>query len=507
MKKILSLLLVVLIAASCELTKMPQGSISSEGALTSVDDALKFRTDLYLDLRDYLSSGYPIYVPELLSDSFHASTLFGNRNGEYYKWEITSTFGNIESIWSNSYYIVTLANYLEAGIAKIQQQDNLSDNDKAKLEVILGEAAFAKAYAMFFCTQLYCKNYDAATAATDYGMMLLSEQVTDPGNIASYVGRSSLADTYAYIEKNLETAASKLSTVAGSVGSIYLTTDAVKALKARVALAKGDFTTAITNSTALVDSQKYPLINTEAEFNNLWINDSGKECIVQYWAGYAEGSVNNSNDYDYIQYSAGIYSPNYIPEKWIIDAYDAEDLRFKTWFKQMDVVYGSILGNVYVFFKFQGNPALGSAGLKYSEVNKVKAFRIAEQYLIAAEAYARRGQSGNDAKACQYLNDLRRSRIPEYKDASYTGETLLEAVKMERAKELFGEGFRFTDLKRWGKGFARSEAQDDQIISNAGGANTEFLKKEANDPHWVWPIPQAEIDANPQIKNQQNPGY
>ena len=90
MKKILSLLLVVLIAASCELTKMPQGSISSEGALTSVDDASKFRTDLYLDLRDYLCSGYPIYVPELLSDSFHASTLFGNRNGEYYKWEITS---------------------------------------------------------------------------------------------------------------------------------------------------------------------------------------------------------------------------------------------------------------------------------------------------------------------------------------------------------------------------------------------------------------------------------
>ena len=78
---------------------------------------------------------------------------------------------------------------------------------------------------------------------------------------------------------------------------------------------------------------------------------------------------------------------------------------------------------------------------------------------------------------------------------------------MERAKELFGEGFRFTDLKRWGKGFARSEAQDDQIISNAGGSNTEFLAKTADDPHWVWPVPQAEIDANPQIKDQQNAGY
>ncbi len=508
MKKILSLLLVVLIAASCELTKMPQGSISSEGALTSVSDALKFRTDMYLDIRDYLSSGYPIYVPELLSDSFHASTLFGNRNGEYYKWEITSTFGNIESIWSNSYYIVTLANYLETGIAKIMEQE-ISSDDKAQLEIILGEAAFLKAYSMFFCAQLYCKTYNEATASSDMGLMLLDGPVSDPGNITSYVGRSSLAETYAYIEKNLAIAENKLGSVAGSVGSIYLTKDAVTAMKARVALAKGDFSAAITNSTALVDGGKYPLIDNVTDFENLWINDSGEECIVQYWAGYAEGSVPNSNDYDYIQYSAGIYSPNYIPEKWIIDEFQsyAGDIRFETWFKQLDVVYGSITGNIYVFFKYQGNPSLGNAGIKYTEVNKVKAFRIAEQYLIAAEAYARRGQGGDDAKACEYLNALRAKRIPGYTDESYTGDTLLEEVKMERAKELFGEGFRFTDLKRWGKGFARSEAQDDQIISNAGGSNTEFLSKTADDPHWVWPIPQAEIDANPQIKDQQNPGY
>lgn len=508
MKKILSLLLVVLIAASCELTKMPQGSISSEGALTSVDDASKFRTDLYLDLRDYLGSGYPIYVPELLSDSFHASALFGNRNGEYYKWEITSTFGNIESIWSNSYYIVTLANYLEAGIAKIMEQPDLSESDKAKLEVILGEAAFAKAYSMFFCAQLYCKNYNASSASSDYGMMLLSESVTDPGNITTYVGRSSLADTYTYIEQNLATAEAKLASVAGSEGSIYLTKDVVTALKARVALAKGDYSAAITNATSLVDGGKYPLLDNAADFEELWINDSGKECIMQYWADYAASSVNNSNDYGYIGYSNGAYAPDYIPEQWIIDAYDVEDIRFQTWFKQMDVVYGSSMaGTVYVFFKFQGNPTLGSSGIMYSEVNKVKSFRIAEQYLIAAEAYARRGEAGDEAKACDYLNALRASRIAEYEDVTYTGEDLLEAVKMERAKELFGEGFRFTDLKRWGEGFARSAAQDDQIITNAGGSNTEFLAKTADDPHWVWPVPQAEIDANPQIKGQQNAGY
>ncbi len=510
MKKILSLLLIVLMAASCELTKMPQGSISSEGALTSVDDALKFRTDMYLDIRDYLSSGYPIYIQELMSDSFHASSMFGNRDGEYHTWSMVSTMGYVESIWSNSYYNVTLANYLEAGIAKLMENPELSVDDKAQLEVILGEAAFLKAFSMFKCIQLYCKPYNASSAATDLGLMLINEPVTDPGNITSYVGRSSLADTYKYIEDNLEVAATKLASVAGAEGSIYITKDAVTAMKARVALEKGDFATAITNATALIDGGKYPLVDNIEDLEGLWLKDSGKECIVQYWAGYTEGSLPNSNSRGYIGYNAsGIFVPDYIPEQWVVDTYNEypEDIRFKSWFKQTDVTYGAVTGNVCVCFKFKGNDEFDKAGTGYSEISRVKAFRIAEQYLIAAEAYARRGQAGDADKACEYLNVLRAKRIPDYAEKTYTGETLLEEVKKERAKELFGEGFRLNDLKRWGKGLTRSNAQDINIITMAGSTSYELLNIPASDYRWLWPIPQAEIDANPQIKDQQNDGY
>ena len=509
MKKILSLLLVVLIAASCELTKMPQGSISSETALTSVDDALKFRTDMYLDIRDYLSSGYPVYLMELMSDSFHASSMFGNRDGEYHTLDLIATQGSVENIWGNSYYNVTLANYLETGIAKLVEA-GVSADEKATLEVILGEAAFLKAFSMFTCAQLYCKTYDASTAATDLGLMLINEPVTDPGNITTYVGRSSLADTYTYIENNLETAATKLASVAGSVGSIYITKDAVTAMQARVALAKGDFSTAISKAESLITSNRYPLFDSLEDLEALWLEDSGEECIVQYWAGYTEGSLPNSNSRGYIGYnSSGIFAPDYIPEQWVIDTYSEypEDIRFKSWFKETDVTYGAVTGNVYVCYKFKGNAEFDKAGTGYSEIVRVKAFRIAEQYLIAAEAYARRAQSGDDTKACGYLNTLRSKRIPEYKDKNYTGETLLEEVKKERVRELFGEGFRYTDLKRWGKGFTRSAAQDINIITQAGSTNYELLSLPANDYRWLWPIPQAEIDANPQIKDQQNPQY
>ena len=102
---------------------------------------------------------------------------------------------------------------------------------------------------------------------------------------------------------------------------------------------------------------------------------------------------------------------------------------------------------------------------------------------------------------------LRKSRIPGYEERSYSGAELIKQIKDERTKELFGEGFRFTDLKRWNEGFKRSEAQDKNIINNAGSANTELLAKDASDFRWVWPVPQAEIDSNPQIKEQQNKGY
>ncbi|HHV02394.1 MAG: RagB/SusD family nutrient uptake outer membrane protein [Bacteroidales bacterium] len=507
MKKRL-LLLLILIITSCNLDKFPDGSISSEQALQSVDDVLRFRADMYLNIRDYLSSGFPIYSTEIMSDSFHASITFGNRNGEYYKWEVTPIFGYIESLWNYAYYCVTLANFLEDGISRLLQTE-LTEGEKAQLEIVFGEAAFLKAFSMFKCVQLYCKSYDPSTASSDLGLILINESVHNPNDIASYAGRSSLEETYTYIEQNLVIAEEKLATVEGNVGSIYLTKDAVTAFKARVALAKCDFNTAIAASTSLISCGKYPLIDNVVDFKELWTNDSGKECIIQYWADYIKGSIPNSNNYGYIgEMSNGGYSPNYIPEKWIIDAFSTDDIRFQTWFRKIDVTFGTITGNVYILFKYPGNPALRSESAGISNyINRIKDFRIAEQYLIAAESHALRNTSSDISKACEYLNALRSKRIIGYTDHNYSGDELMEQIKMERAKELFAEGFRFTDLKRWNKGFSRSEAQDKNIITSAGGSNTELLKKDSNNYGWLWPVPQAEIDSNPQIRGQQNPGY
>ena len=129
--------------------------------------------------------------------------------------------------------------------------------------------------------------------------------------------------------------------------------------------------------------------------------------------------------------------------------------------------------------------------------------RISEMYLLGAEAYAK---AGNEGAACGLLNDLRKARISGWTDQTYSGDALMKEIQDERTRELFAEGFRFSDMKRWGIGFSRSVAEDTPVANYVATQGND-LTKDASDHMWVWPIPKDEIDANPQIKGQQNEGY
>jgi hypothetical protein len=64
----------------------------------------------------------------------------------------------------------------------------------------------------------------------------------------------------------------------------------------------------------------------------------------------------------------------------------------------------------------------------------------------------------------------------------------LQTISDERVRELYMEGFRLHDLKRWNMGFERTP----QANSLAEGST---MKVEAGDPLFVWPIPKHEIEA------------
>ena len=114
-----------------------------------------------------------------------------------------------------------------------------------------------------------------------------------------------------------------------------------------------------------------------------------------------------------------------------------------------------------------------------------KVFRLSEQYLIRAEAYCRLGEYG---KAGKDITTLRLARYSSYGSTSIGEDNWLDVISEERVRELFMEGFRLQDLKRWHKGFER-KPQSNTVASGSS------LKIEADNPLFVWPIPQHELDA------------
>ena len=131
-----------------------------------------------------------------------------------------------------------------------------------------------------------------------------------------------------------------------------------------------------------------------------------------------------------------------------------------------------------------------------------KVIRSAEVTLNKAEALFFLGQEG---QALAALDELRSNRYSDYTAGSESGSDLLAAIQLERRLELFAEGHRFFDLKRWNLGISRS-ATDGEFIDGTGTpVPAAFLNLSAGSHLFEMPIPQSEINVFPEF--QQNPGY
>jgi hypothetical protein len=145
----------------------------------------------------------------------------------------------------------------------------------------------------------------------------------------------------------------------------------------------------------------------------------------------------------------------------------------------------------------------------YSGIN-TKVIRFADVLLMMAEV---ENELDNIPEAVDYLNRVRNRpdvMMPNYgtpaMDPIYpvsNKEQLRKAIEHERKIELCNEQVRFNDLVRW----RRLEAFIREVLSGI----VKFRRDAVNfDPakHYLWPIPQAEINSNPAItENDQNFGY
>jgi hypothetical protein len=124
-------------------------------------------------------------------------------------------------------------------------------------------------------------------------------------------------------------------------------------------------------------------------------------------------------------------------------------------------------------------------------------FRLADAYLMYAEAVLRGGQGGTVGQAVDLVNQLRERAYGDVSGNITSGDLTLDFVLDERARELFWEGHRRTDLIRFGKFTGGAYLWPWKGDVKNGAATPSYRN--------LYPLPSADLAANPKLK--QNEGY
>lgn len=506
--------------SSCDMDLKPVDRLEEETAIQNSQDLRQFRNTLYTNLRS-VTSGAFVYLTDIQLDGFNGLISNGNNLSDFSYGQIYPTNENVTGYWSSNYVMISNANALIGKAEGLRASSAYTDEQKVAFARYEGEALFTRAFGYFNLVEHYSKPYTQTDPNAAHSGVPLVTTYSPTGDVTKYPGRATLAEVYALIESDLQAAYDVLKAYEESGytdkfteqyetdKTAYLTSYAVAAMQARVALVKGDYQTAWDKATSIITSNKYKLVLRSA-FTKMWKNDTGSEIIFQPFMSDTEKGGSNGGIFQKEDESDPYYIPNYGTLMMFAGDDNEGDIRYDAWFTQYsDFLIEGQSYKAYIFCKYPGNASINTT--KNEFVNKTKVFRTSEMYLIAAEAGARLG-GDKLSQANQYLNDFCKKRYTGYKDKTYSAAELIKQTLLQRKREFIGEGMLWSDLRRTNEGFQRIsnfEVGDPEldkingVIFNVG----KNLKYEAGDYRFTWPIPKNEMDSNPQMKGQQNPGY
>ena len=498
MKKItiyIMLALTLSVAQSC-LDKFPEGAVSENKAITTVDEADQAVIGIYSSfLSSALYSGYLTLLPDIQSDFVYAVNGYTNTYGDIWRWDILATNAQIEAVYGSLYSLIGNCNFLLDNAEKLKP--TLVDDDEIdRLESYCGEAYFARALAYSELIKLYCVDYKGdEEAKNELGVVLKTKYYEEQP-----IKRASLYDSYQLVLNDLDKAAEYLKldedydpAYDGYLynNSVYFNEYTVYALRARVALYMRNYKEAIEYSSKIIDSKMYELSSVNAYYSSsvnfydyMWQSDLSTEVIWK--VGFTSTNYGGALGSVFFNYDYTSFKPDYVPAQWVLELYASNDMRYNAFFYETTTGYSHGL-TWPLLYKYWGNQSLyNEAQLLNTSMPKV--FRLSEQYLIRAEAYCNL-ETPDYTKAGKDISKLLSARCSSYGgSAALTASNAMEIIEEERVKELYMEGFRLQDLKRWGKGFERTP--QDQSLSHGSS-----LKVAADNPLFVWPIPQHEIES------------
>ncbi len=358
-----------------------------------------------------------------------------------------ATTSMASQLWNESYQQIYSAN---AVIYGCENSTGLSTADKNQF---IGEALFVRALVHSYLVNLYGDVPYITT--TDYEVNRL-------------VSRMPTNEVYTNIIADLNEAIALLPEAYVAPERVRPNRSTASALLARVYLYNGNWAEASNAASAVLNNGEYVW---ETDIDKVFL----KDCTATIWQFSPNLVGNNSDEASVFVFQTG--PPPFIGlREELYNSFANDDLRKSHWIAS--VTDGT--NTWYHANKYKQNTNTGTS-VEYSIV-----FRLAEQYLIRAEARARQGELSNAKQDLDMVRNL--AGMPN--TTANTQAEIIEAVQQERRFELFTEyGHRFFDLKR------------------NGTLNTvlPIVKLGWNSTDVHWPIPETELLANPNLT--QNPGY
>jgi tetratricopeptide (TPR) repeat protein len=450
-----TIILIGLATSSCkkliEIPSKATNKISTEFVFTDSASIVSAVTGVYTNFglssfSPQFGSGAVTVYTGLASDELAVGTSTFSGMA-FYNNQILPDNSTNGSLWSDAYKNIFQINICINGI-----QGSTAISSKLKNQLI-GELKVDRALYYYYMVNLWGRV--PLIISTDY-------------NETQHVPRTSVEDVFNLIMLDLTDAQQRLSVDYPSAGRKRPNLHVAQALLAKVCLYLGQYQNAIDVSNKVIASPLYKLEPLDRVFL------SGSEEAV--WQLPANGTYYQTVEAaTFIPYSPTA-QPNYVLSSQLLKAFESNDPRIASW------TGVSTVGTTSYYYPYKYKNA--SAGQTPAEDYMI--FRLADIYLVRAEAYA---QLDKLPEALADLNKIRDRALDRADVNTNSKAVALNAILHERQVELFCEwGNRWIDLKR-----------TKTIDAVLGVAKPNWKPTAA-----LFPVPIAERQANPALDQNLN---
>ena len=417
-----------------------------------------------------------IICREALGDDMTWDTQSWHKGFLNWSFPVNASSANNYNFWETYYKFILNANRILEAL-----EINYANSTEPMAKYIKGETLVIRAWSHFQLVQMYAQSYRDGDANSQPGVPYRLKANVEP------MARNTVAEVYSLINKDLDEAIPLLNGYEPNDINHYTEASAL-GIKARVLLTQQKYAEAGDMAVRAIEAAKAmgrAIMKPEELMNGFSdLSTKTKEPIyaaltqddqtVYFYSFYAYMSWNFNSS----SVRTGIKCIN----QETYDRMSPTDLRRQWWDPtgKAAVPAKSYSQRPYQNRKFTARATSNAVG-------DFTFMRMSELYLMAAEAYARAGQ---EAKAKEYFDALMVNRDTAYTTTSNTGAALIEEIMDSRRIELWGEGFRWFDLKRL------------NLPIHRGGSNYDiafcgFLDKAQGEMGWMFEIPKEETDFNP----------